>query len=192
MARRLDVPADALADQMRFMNRAAFARMAARIREKWAVDAYMFYCHLLQNGLTRESDGVLTLAFKIPDEILKIPPGRRRQLDPHEVATWAYKRRQQGTTWAELQRESEKFDPDAWERSKGRVKEIEGVIAALRKEPLTEEVEEEIAYQSALLEFVKAPLERFDKLPGHTASSIRNAVLRNLDIWEIAERHPDN
>jgi hypothetical protein len=163
--------------------------MAARIREGWAGDAYMFYRHLLQNGLTRESDGVLKLAYQVPDEIRNLPPGRRRQLNPYEVATWAYKHRQQGATWAELQRESGEIDPDAWERSEGRVKEIERLIAALREKPLTEEVQEEIAYQSARLEFVKAPLERFDERSVPTASSIRNAVLRNLSIWEIAERH---
>jgi hypothetical protein len=37
IARHLGTPADALDDQMRRMNRAALARMAARIREEWPV-----------------------------------------------------------------------------------------------------------------------------------------------------------
>ena len=73
--------------------------------------------------------------------------------------------------------------------SKDRASEIERLTAALQGEPRTEEVEEEIAYQSALLEFVKLGLERSNALPVHTASSIRNVVLRNLNIWEMAERH---
>ncbi len=147
----------------------------------------MLYRHLLKNGLTRQPDAALTLAYAVPDEILALPPARRRQHDAHLVATWAYRARQEGAGWAELARETEETDWSWWERSERRVEEIELHLAALETGRRTEAVEDEIAYERARLAFVKERLQGSDDLPVASASSIRNAVRRGRMIWELAE-----